>query len=153
MARISARTVGVDAWTKATVKLTERLMREAEKGVDDGLRMIAREEKSLLRRRSHLPGTPTPSAPGQPPAMISGHLSGSWVTRSTRRIRAHVVHGEAGPSAVQARIQQYGGVTGAGHRTRLPARPYLSVAIDNRRLDVHEGFKRRYARVILATSA
>lgn len=152
MARMSAHTRGVPEWDKGTAKLLEKLLRQTERGVDDGLDMIRREEQSLLRRRAHPRGTPSPAPPGQPPAMVSGHLSASWTARPARRVRAYVVHGEAGPSAVQARIQELGGRTGAGHRTHLPPRPYLGPAIQNRRLDVWEGFKRRYTRVILAST-
>lgn len=92
-----------------------------------------------LRASSHKAGTPTPAAPGQPPALVSGTLRRS--VRTTPAVAA-------GPRAVAsvrvsviyARIQEKGGVvkvvrarvlankrTGQvfGKQARIPARPYM----------------------------
>ena len=82
-----------------------------------------------LSRVSHLKGTPTPSAPGSPPAMIGGSL--------LRSVHATEPSGggdqwqvTVGGSVVYARIHELGGQTGRGHKTRLPPRPYLRPALE-----------------------
>jgi len=87
-----------------------------------------REIKLTLSATSHPRLTATPSLPGEPPSLISGQLrrsvrrtySGGSSTRWTTRVA---------PTTVYARIQELGGLTGRGHRTRLPARPYVRPAL------------------------
>lgn len=92
-----------------------------------------------LRKSSHQAGTPTPAAPGSPPALVTGTL------RRSAQVEPAV---SAGPRAVAsvrvsviyARIQEKGGTvtvkrakvlankrTGQvfGKSVRLPARPYM----------------------------
>lgn len=83
--------------------------------------------KNQLRTSSHPKRTPTPSAPGDPPSLVSGNL-----------MRSITVHGptgglgtytsQIGPTAIYGRIQELGGTTGRGHRTHLPPRPYVDPA-------------------------
>lgn len=87
-----------------------------------------------LSRASHRRGTPTPSAPGSPPALVTG------VLRSSFAVTGPV--GDAGswtsvlgPTAPYARVQELGGVTGRGHAVVLPARPYLRPAAEAVRRD------------------
>lgn len=97
-----------------------------------------------LRRSSHAAGTPTPSRPGDPPAMVTGKLARSAqvvpaVPMGTRAVSACRV------TAVYARIQSKGGTvtvkrarvlanrsTGQvfGKRVTLPARPYMEPTRD-----------------------
>lgn len=92
-----------------------------------------------LRKSSHAEGAPTPSAPGQPPALVTGTLR-----RSARPVPA-VASGPRAVASVRvsviyARIQSKGGVirvvrkkvlankrTGQffGKSVRLPARPFM----------------------------
>jgi hypothetical protein len=110
---------------RTRARLDEAVQRGVTKAVVIYAQAIGRE----LRRRTHPPGTVTPSPPGDPPALITGHLLRSVRVNRTRRIRAHVYEGSTGPTAVYARIHGKGGWTGAGHRTYLPPRPYVGPAV------------------------
>lgn len=83
-----------------------------------------REMKRLLGRRSHKRGTPTPSRPGQPPALVSGTLRRSVIVDRPRLVGPFRWRARVGPTVVYARIQDKGGVAGRNHTVRLPARPY-----------------------------
>lgn len=96
-----------------------------------GRRLVHEVTTNELIRSSHPPGTKTPSAPGQPPAIVSGALR--------RSIKQEPVSGatnlsgyrwqvQVGPTIVYGRIQELGGRAGRNHATTLPARPYLSAA-------------------------
>jgi phage gpG-like protein len=112
--QITGRAAALDAATRAGLETVAML---AERAVVDQLTL-----------RSHPPGTPTPSAPGQPPALITGDLAGSVAHHGPTGAagRYEVV---VGATTVYARIQELGGRTGAGHRTVLPPRPYLHPAL------------------------
>ena len=89
---------------------------------------MAGEGKNVMQRklsqRSHGRGTPTPSAPGTPPARISGALHGS-VQASSPSGGGGVWRAHVGPhGVVYAAIQNFGGVAGRGHHSHLPPRPY-----------------------------
>lgn len=87
-----------------------------------------------LTRRSHPPGTPTPSPPGQPPARISGLLAGS-VAAETPQGGGGVWRARVGPhGVVYAAIQQYGGRAGRHHASDLPPRPYLATSPQRARI-------------------
>lgn len=84
---------------------------------------------AMLSLQSHEPGTPTPSSPGEPPAMISGALAASIVPGDLAG-GGDTWSMDIGPTTVYARIQELGGVCGAGYRTTLPPRPYLAPALE-----------------------
>lgn len=93
----------------------------------------------VLARSSHPRGTRTPSAPGDPPALVGGAL------RRSMRLSPPVVTGtsravaKVSPRIVYARIQEAGGTVSTdkphglgspqsgffGHSVTLPARPYM----------------------------
>jgi len=95
-----------------------------------------------LVKYSHQKNTRTPSPPGEPPAIIGGHLKRSvklWPATVTGPYRAS---SKVGPQIVYARIQELGGtVTPIGHpflrfpaigggwvfarKVKLPPRPYM----------------------------
>ncbi|MFE7930753.1 hypothetical protein ACFU6S_18820 [Streptomyces sp. NPDC057456] len=84
--------------------------------------------KQQLTTSSHAKGTPTPSAPGEPPSLVSGALR-----RSTKVVGPIPVGfgrwlAEAGPTAVYGRIQELGGTAGRG--AELPPRPYVQPAYE-----------------------
>lgn len=86
------------------------------------------EIKHNLSRRSHPPGTPTPSPPGQPPARISGRLQGSIMAELPSG-GGGLWRSRVGPhGVVYAAIQQHGGRAGRNHASDLPPRPYLDVS-------------------------
>lgn len=90
--------------------------------------VLERDIKDSLHRASHARGTPTPSAPGEPPAMISGELANS--VRVTGRIDTPgYAETRVAPTTIYARIQELGGWAGAGHATYLPPRPYVKPAV------------------------
>lgn len=92
-----------------------------------GIRAMRDETRRKLRQRSHAGGTPTPSAPGTPPARISGRLQGS-VTATPATGGGGVWRAWEGPGGViYAAIQNFGGRAGRNHATTLPPRPYTGV--------------------------
>lgn len=97
------------------------------RGVAEAAHYLQGQIQGKLSLTSHARGTPTPSPPGHPPSLISGSLRRSVKVRGPRSTgdgwEAHV-----GPTIVYGRIQEFGGMTGRGHRTRLPARPYVGPA-------------------------
>ncbi len=92
--------------------------------------------KEELRKSSHPKRTPTPSAPGEPPSLVSGNLMRSVAVYGPTG-GAGVYVAEIGPSAIYGRIQELGGVTGRGYRTQLPARPYVHPGAEKARTEVH----------------
>lgn len=81
-----------------------------------------REMRHQLTIRSHAPGTPTNSPPGQPPATVSGKLERSVIVDRPRLVGAFKWRSRVGPTEVYARIQDLGGIAGNG--AVLPPRPY-----------------------------
>jgi len=70
-----------------------------------------------------------PSPPGQPPTLQTGQLRRSIRVEGPTRVGPGSWESKTGPTAVYGRIQELGGVTGRGHATTLPARPYLGAAL------------------------
>lgn len=89
--------------------------------------------KTKLSTYSHGKGTPTPSPPGQPPAIVTGTLRRSVITQPPLGGGGRWV-ATVGPTVVYARIQELGGDTGRNHATHLPARPYVHPAIEQLRV-------------------
>jgi phage gpG-like protein len=94
-----------------------------------GLLMSDEVKLNELRRYTHEAGTPTPSPPGEPPAMISGDLRGS-VLPEPPVSRGLVSSVTVGGTVICARIQELGGWAGRGHASYLPARPYIKPAAE-----------------------
>lgn len=88
------------------------------------IHLVEREVKRYLRTYTHPKGTPTPSPPGGPPAMITGNLIRSQKVTSTRKLREGVYGARTGPTARYGRAQELGGRVGRDHRTTLPKRPF-----------------------------
>lgn len=107
----------LEAWAATAPVVATTMVREMTK-------VAEREVRAELSRSSHAPGTPTPSAPGDPPSMVSGRLQ-RLVTTTTRGPG----WAQVGSAAPYARIQERGGVTGRGGATILPPRPYLRAAL------------------------
>lgn len=112
----------------------DRLRELAARAADQGgpaaaaaMARVGREEiQAQLTTRSHARGTPTPAAPGQPPARISGRLHDHITVVRPVQTGAHRWVAMVGPTDVPyARIQERGGVTGRGYRTVIPPRPYM----------------------------
>ncbi|MFF7142235.1 hypothetical protein ACFZB5_13435 [Streptomyces nodosus] len=92
--------------------------------------LLEREIKQQLSTSSHKKGTPTPSAPGDPPSLITGTLRRSISVKGPHPLGLGRWEAQIGPTAVYGRIQELGGVTGRGGATELPARPYVKPAFE-----------------------
>lgn len=94
----------------------------------------------LLRMRWHPRNTPTPSPPGEPPARISSDLLRSLRPFPVERTDLYTWHASIKSFNDYSRIQELGGMSGRGHRTYLPPRPYLRRAVnDLRAVDYYKG--------------
>lgn len=122
------RLVGVDAFSRSLLLLASRQNDATEKAVNSVLDKGARQTRVKLSLGWHPPRTPTGSIPPAPPWRISGALSRSVEVDKADRVGYGQWRGRMGPQIVYARIQELGGVTGRGHRTKLPPRPYLKPA-------------------------
>lgn len=94
---------------------------------------VAREARAQLSRSSHQAGTPSPSPPGEPPAMVTGRLRDSV---SVQTLGEGVV--QVGATTRYARIQELGGTSGPGGATELPSRPYLIPAWERYAVEAFE---------------
>lgn len=95
-----------------------------------------------LTERSHAKHTKTPSAPGQPPARITGDLTSGWVVHpgvGPRGLGAALVN-----EVVYAQIQERGGDAGRGHASHLPARPSIRPAVDESHAVVEAAYISRW---------
>lgn len=120
---------GFDEAAAALQAMAIRVEAATPRALATGGALLDGKTRANLSRTSHQRGTPTPSRPGEPPSLISGRL------RSSMRVTVPVREGETwkvivGPTTVYARIQELGGVAGRGHRSHLPARPYLRPAAE-----------------------
>jgi len=96
--------------------------------VNDGVTIAHRNVAVGLTRKTHPPRTPTPSLPGEPPALITGNLRRSAQDRAPQRIGRAIWEGALRMTAVYARIQELGGWAGRDHASHLPPRPYIKPA-------------------------
>lgn len=110
----------------------DRFRRLADRAESKALRAavytMALAGQDEMRRKlgllTHAPGTQTPSAPGTPPAHVSGRL-GSSVLASQPTGGGGVWRAHSGPhGVVYAAIQNFGGAAGRDHASHLPPRPY-----------------------------
>lgn len=162
MSEISINVRGVPEWELAIDAVMVRVDRETDRGMREGLRIVERSVKRILRTYTHPEGTPTTSPPGQPPALVTGTLMRSVKTRGPYPgKRRYTYRGTVGPTAVYSRIQELGGRVRSRNRgrigpqaersyTRLPARPYMRPATDRVRRDVRRVFQRRWGAAITA---
>lgn len=109
--------------------------------------IVERHTKDLLRRTSHTRHTPTPSQPGEPPALVSGSLMRSIAVEGPTGI-AGTFRASVGPTLIYGRIQELGGVTGRGHASHLPARPYLRPALAASREEIATLFYTAWRRAL-----
>lgn len=142
--------VDTSGWGRSADELLLRLDRATRDGVNAGLALAERETKINLMRRSHPRGTKTPSPPGEPPAMITGHMARSVRTGPATPAGRYRWEGKTGATVVQARIQQLGGWAGRGHRSYLPPRPYLVPLSRSARSRMTREIKKRWSEVIVS---
>ena len=141
---------GVDELISALRAMGERLDTSTGHAVEAAQEMIEGQARAKLSQYSHQPNTPTPSPPGAPPALITGRLRSSFQIAGPTSDGAGVWMSVMGPTTVYARIQELGGVAGRGHRSRLPARPYLRPAVESalQSGQILDGFVRAWARAL-----
>jgi phage gpG-like protein len=94
-----------------------------------GAHLIEAEIKKKLTTSSHPKGTPTPSAPGEPPSLVSGQLRRSIKVEGPRKLGPGLYQARIGPTAAYGRVQELGGMAGRGRASSLPARPYVAPAL------------------------
>lgn len=119
---------------RRTLNHLSRIIREIEDVTPDLVEEMRDQTKldtvRLLRKRQHPRGTPTPSVAPEPPARVDGHLGRAFVSPPAVETMPGTWSATLGNTAVYSRIQELGGVSGRGHRSRLPPRPYLSRAVE-----------------------
>ena len=112
---------------RAMLTALESISLRVETGTPDALAQAGHLVEGLVKmelsRSSHPPGTPTPSAPGEPPSLISGALRRSIQVEGPQQNGRGSWSVRIGPTIVYGPIQERGGVAGNG--ARLPARPYM----------------------------
>ncbi len=157
------RVDGADAWSNAARALYARAQRETDTLVDKSLNIIQVEAQRRLSQRTHPAGTRTTSAPGEPPALITGGLRRSFRQRRTRRGPA-LFEGRIGPTAIQSRAQEFGATiypkrglflawrdNDGWHRARsvtLPARPFFTPSVKAAVPKIRDLVKATWSRVI-----
>lgn len=116
----------VVTWENALKAMQVRIWKATQIATQQGMYLVERNVKFYLRTFTHPEGTPTPSPRGGPPAMVTGNLIRSWRNEPLAHGRKPwTVVAAGGPTAVYARIQELGGMTGRGHMTFIPKRPYV----------------------------
>lgn len=138
-------------WDRAVVALQARFERATYAATNEGMFLVERLVKRYLRTYTHPEGTPTTSPPGGPPALVTGNLRRSWRTvpaHAGRRL--HTIEAHGGPTAKYGRIQELGGLTGRGGRTRLPRRPSVKPMLLVSRREIHRIYVRRWTGAIRA---
>ena len=115
---------GLDQLQARLAAVAERLDENTRTATVTASALVENAIKDQLRKTSHRKGTPTPASPGMPPSLITGNLMRSIAVRGPTGDMG-VYGAEIGPTAIYGRIQDMGGTTGRGHRTHLPARPYV----------------------------
>lgn len=120
---------GVAEFRRALDEMVARASAAALTAVTTGGHLVEAETKAALGRSSHARGTKTPSAPGQPPSLVSGTLRRSIrvTTPEAKGLTGWTV--SVGPSAIYGRIQELGGDAGWADASYLPPRPYLEPSL------------------------
>lgn len=108
------------------------------------LHLVERRTKEKLGEKSHQAGTPTPSQPGEPPALITGNLRRSITVKGPDALGAGAYQGQVGPTAIYGRVQELGG---GPHN--LPARPYLQPAYDDLRAEIPDIFREAWRAAVI----
>jgi phage gpG-like protein len=112
-------------------------------GLINAATILKTQAAAMLSLTAHLPGTPTPSSPGQPPSLVSGDLRRSIeATPPIQADDAYMI--DVGPTAVYARIQELGGQAGRG--STLPPRPYMAPALRAAKGDIADAIQSAWRR-------
>jgi len=128
VARVSV-TVDDNGFARRCDYLAARLDDTMREIVGDGVTIAHRAVAVELTRKTHPPGTPTPSIAPEPPALVTGNLRRSAQDRMPQRIGRAIWEGALRMAAAYARIQNLGGWAGRDHASYLPPRPYIPPAV------------------------
>lgn len=120
---------GVPEFNRALESLVARMSAASRKAATTGGHLIEAGAKKNLGLRAHARGTPTPSPPGSPPALITGTLRRSIRVTAAEPVSITGWTVSVGPTVVYGRIQELGGDAGRGGSVHLPPRPYLEPAL------------------------
>lgn len=122
--------VGVAQLGAALELMAARLNAATRSATAQAAHLLEAEIKKTLTTSSHQRGTPTPSAPGEPPSLVTGMLRRSITVNGPHPLGLGTWEALTGPTAVYGRIQELGGVTGRGGATVLPPRPYVQPSFE-----------------------
>ncbi|WP_329143425.1 HK97 gp10 family phage protein [Streptomyces sp. NBC_01456] len=122
----SVQVIGVSQLTGSMTRLAASFNLAAKSATAKAAHLTEGAIKETLTTSSHRRGTPTPSAPGEPPSLITGTLRRSIKVTGPHPLGMGRWEAQVGPTAVYGRIQELGGPTGRGGTTDLPARPYVA---------------------------
>lgn len=152
MVQVKAK-VDTAGWSAGMHALMDRLGEATRRGVNDATGIVEREVKTALMMKSHIGRTPTPSLPGEPPAMISGDFARSVNADPAVSTGKNEWTGTIGTAGVQARIQELGGtVEGAfgvpGLEVTLPPRPYMDPTVKANEGKIKDTIEARWREVI-----
>lgn len=119
--------LGLTEFGAALNAWADRASAAARQATVSGGHAIEAKAKRKLTTYSHSAGTPTPSPPGEPPAIVSGQLRRSVRVGTPTQVGRGTWESRTGPTAVYGRIQERGGRAGRG--STLPPRPYLAPSV------------------------
>lgn len=126
----SVQVLGLSELTGAMARLTASFNMATRTATAHASHVVEAAIKEQLTTSSHRKGTPTPSAPGEPPSLVTGTLRRSISVSGPHPLGTSRWEARIGPTAVYGRIQELGGPTGRGGATDLPSRPYVAPAYE-----------------------
>ena len=151
---------GVEKFIAAVDMKTDQMRAATMKATAKALHLIEKRAKENLGLLTHRLGTPTPSGPGEPPALITGNLRRSITVAGPVTLTPNTWSGQVGPTAVYGRIQELGGEVSSQHTSMvmagvagsgitLPARPYLRPAFEASEVEIRAIFQAAWTEAIL----
>jgi phage gpG-like protein len=130
MSGAAIQVVGLAELNVALERMVGSLNYATRRATATASHLVERQIKLTLSTSSHARGTPTPSAPGEPPSLVTGTLRRSITVKGPHPFGLGRWESHIGPTVIYGRIQELGGVTGRGGSTVLPARPYVQPSFD-----------------------
>lgn len=140
---------GVDRFMGAVDTKVAQMRRATMAATAKALHLIEKRTKEKLGLKSHQKGTPTPSSPGEPPALITGNLRRGIQVEGPIPVTANSWRGSVGPTAVYGRVQELGGATGRSGRSVLPVRPFLEPSYDELKDEIRALFEAAWTEATL----
>lgn len=107
----------------------QRYLGRFDKTLRDGLLRAMKQTAAVVERH-----VKSAKLSGQVLRVRSGRLRSSIIGRAEQR--GTEIIGVVGSNVIYARIHELGGRAGRGHRTIIPARPYLKPAMEEKREEI-----------------